>query len=66
MQIAASKTAHNAEIALTGQIQAHQELRLREMEHERKLKEMEIEKAKVVAQLLLAHAAVEFREVLQR
>ena len=29
------------------EIQAHQELRIREMEHERKLKEMEIEKAKL-------------------
>jgi hypothetical protein len=29
------------------ELQAHQELRLREMEHERKLKEMEIEKAKL-------------------
>jgi hypothetical protein len=29
------------------EIQAHQELRLHEMEHERKLKEMEIEKAKI-------------------
>jgi hypothetical protein len=29
------------------ELQAHQELRIREMEHERKLKEMEIEKAKL-------------------
>jgi hypothetical protein len=29
------------------ELQAHQELRLREMEHERKLKEMEIEKARI-------------------
>jgi len=29
------------------ELQAHQELRLREMEHERRLKEMEIEKAKL-------------------
>ena len=29
------------------EIQAHQELRLHEMGHERKLKEMEIEKAKI-------------------
>jgi hypothetical protein len=29
------------------ELQAHQELRLHEMEHERKLKEMEIEKARV-------------------
>ncbi len=29
------------------ELQAHQELRVREMEHERKLKEMEIEKAKL-------------------
>jgi hypothetical protein len=29
------------------ELQAHQELRLREMEHERKIKEMEIEKAKI-------------------
>jgi len=29
------------------ELQAHQELRLHEMEHERKLKEMEIEKAKI-------------------
>jgi hypothetical protein len=29
------------------EILAHQDLRLREMEHERKLKEMEIEKAKL-------------------
>lgn len=28
-------------------LQAHQELRQREMEHERKLKELEIEKAKI-------------------
>ena len=29
------------------ELQAHQELRMREMEHERKMKEMEIEKAKL-------------------
>ena len=29
------------------ELQAHQELRTREMEHARKLKEMEIEKAKI-------------------
>ena len=29
------------------ELQAHQELRIREMEHERTLKEMEIEKAKL-------------------
>jgi len=29
------------------ELQAHQELRIREMEHERKLKEMEIDKAKL-------------------
>jgi hypothetical protein len=29
------------------ELQAHQELRLREMDHERRLKELEIEKAKV-------------------
>jgi len=29
------------------ELQAHQELRIREMEHERKLREMEIEKAKL-------------------
>lgn len=29
------------------ELQAHQELRLHEMEHERKLKEMEIEKARI-------------------
>ena len=29
------------------ELQAHQELRIREMEHERKLKEMEIEKARL-------------------
>ena len=29
------------------ELQAHQELRMREMEHERKMKEMEIEKAKI-------------------
>lgn len=29
------------------ELQAHQELRLHEMEHERKLKEMEIEKARL-------------------
>ena len=29
------------------ELQAHQELRIREMEHERKLKEMDIEKAKL-------------------
>jgi hypothetical protein len=29
------------------ELQAHQELRRHEMEHERKLKEMEIEKAKI-------------------
>ncbi len=29
------------------ELQAHQELRLREMEHERKLKEMEIERTKL-------------------
>jgi uncharacterized integral membrane protein len=29
------------------ELQAHQELRIREMEHERKLKEIELEKAKV-------------------
>lgn len=29
------------------ELQAHQELRVREMEHERALKEMEIEKAKL-------------------
>jgi len=29
------------------ELMAHQDLRLREMEHERKLKEMEIEKAKL-------------------
>jgi hypothetical protein len=29
------------------ELQAHQELRLREIEHERKLKELEIEKAKL-------------------
>jgi hypothetical protein len=29
------------------ELQAHQELRRQEMEHERKLKEMEIEKAKI-------------------
>ncbi len=29
------------------ELQAHQELRLREMEHDRKLKEMEIEKARI-------------------
>ncbi|MGH9354356.1 MAG: hypothetical protein ACRD1I_04910 [Terriglobia bacterium] len=29
------------------ELQAHQELRAREMEHERRLKELEIEKAKI-------------------
>jgi len=29
------------------ELQAHQELRIREMEHERKLRELEIEKAKL-------------------
>jgi len=29
------------------ELQAHQELRIREMEHERKLKEMEIDKARL-------------------
>jgi hypothetical protein len=29
------------------ELEAHQELRIREMEHERKMKEMEIEKARV-------------------
>jgi hypothetical protein len=29
------------------ELQAHQDLRIREMEHERKMKEMEIEKAKL-------------------
>jgi len=29
------------------ELQAHQELRLHEMEHERKLKEMDIEKARI-------------------
>ncbi len=29
------------------ELQAHQELRMREMDHERRIKEMEIEKAKV-------------------
>ena len=29
------------------ELQAHQDLRLREMEHERKLKELDIEKAKL-------------------
>jgi Tfp pilus assembly protein PilV len=29
------------------ELQAHQELRIREMEHERKLKEMDIERAKL-------------------
>jgi len=29
------------------ELQAHQELRIREMEHERKLKELEIEKARL-------------------
>jgi hypothetical protein len=29
------------------ELQAHQELRIREMEHERKMKELEIEKAKL-------------------
>jgi len=29
------------------ELQAHQDLRIREMEHERKLKEMDIEKAKL-------------------
>ena len=29
------------------ELQAHQDLRAREMEHERRLKEMEIEKAKI-------------------
>jgi hypothetical protein len=29
------------------ELQAHQELRIREMEHERKMKEMEIEKARL-------------------
>ena len=29
------------------ELQAHQELRTREMEHERKLKELEIEKARI-------------------
>jgi hypothetical protein len=29
------------------ELQAHQELRMREMEHERRMKEMEIEKAKI-------------------
>jgi hypothetical protein len=29
------------------ELQAHQELRVREMEHERKMKEMDIEKAKI-------------------
>jgi hypothetical protein len=29
------------------ELQAHQELRLREMEHERRMKEMEIEKARL-------------------
>lgn len=29
------------------ELQAHQELRMREMEHERKMKEMEIEKARI-------------------
>ncbi len=29
------------------ELQAHQELRMRQMEHERKMKEMEIEKAKL-------------------
>jgi len=29
------------------ELQAHQELRMREMEHERRLKELEIEKAKL-------------------
>ena len=29
------------------ELQAHQELRIREMEHERKLKELEIERAKL-------------------
>jgi hypothetical protein len=29
------------------ELQAHQDLRLREMEHERKMKEMEIEKSKL-------------------
>jgi beta-lactamase regulating signal transducer with metallopeptidase domain len=31
----------------TRELQAHQELRMREMEHERKMKELEIEKAKI-------------------
>jgi uncharacterized protein HemX len=29
------------------ELQAHQELQMRQMEHERKMKEMEIEKAKI-------------------
>ena len=29
------------------ELQAHQELQIRQMEHERKMKEMEIEKAKI-------------------
>lgn len=33
------------------ELQAHQELRMREMEHERQLKELEIEKAKVQLEL---------------
>jgi hypothetical protein len=31
----------------TKELQAHQELRMREMEHERKMKELDIEKAKL-------------------
>jgi hypothetical protein len=33
------------------ELQAHQDLRLREMEHERQLRELEIEKAKVELEL---------------
>jgi hypothetical protein len=33
------------------ELQAHQDLRMREMEHERRLKELEIEKAKVELEL---------------